>query len=73
MKATLEFNLPEEATEYEMANQAADMFSVISSLEERLRSFQKYGHEFKTADEAVEVIRSLLHAELDIRNVNIYE
>ena len=73
MKATLVFNLPEEAREYRMANQAADMMAVITSLEDRLRSLQKYGNDFKTANEAIEAVRELLHGELNIRYINIHD
>ena len=73
MKATLEFNLPEETTEYNRVNQAADMFAAILHFEEKLRKYQKYGHEFKTADEAIESLRALLHEELNIRCLNLYD
>ena len=35
MKAILEFNLPEDQKQFEMANQSADMYAVICHLEER--------------------------------------
>jgi hypothetical protein len=73
MKATLEFNLPEDEREYQIANQARDLFCVIGNLEDALRSYLKYGHEFKTADEALQAIRSRLHDELSIRYINIHD
>jgi nucleoid-associated protein YejK len=73
MKAILEFNLPEDQRQYEIANQAYDMFAAVAHFEDRLRSYQKYGHEFKTAQEAVEAIRALLHEELNIRRINIHD
>jgi hypothetical protein len=73
MKATLEFNLPEDQKQFEIANQSADMFAAICHFEDRLRSYQKYGHEFKTAQEAIEAIRALLHEEINIRRINIHD
>ncbi len=49
MKAILEFNLPEDQRKFEIANQAADMVAAIGHFEDRLRSYIKYGHEFKSA------------------------
>ena len=71
MKAILEFNLPEEEREYQMANQARDMLCVIGNLEDTLRSYLKYGHTFKTPEEALQSIRTRLHEELSIRYINI--
>lgn len=73
MKAILEFNLPEDKRDYEMANQASDMVAAIGHFEDRLRSYQKYGHDFKTADEAIQAIRTLLYEEINIRRINIHD
>jgi hypothetical protein len=56
-----------------MANQAIDMFSAICHFEDRLRSYHKFGHDFKTADEAIEAIRTLLYEEINIRRINIHD
>jgi hypothetical protein len=73
MKAILEFNLPDDEREYQMANQARDMFCVIGNLEDALRSYLKYGHDFKTPEEALEAIRTRLHEEVSIRYINIHD
>jgi len=73
MKATLEFNLPEEDREYRMANQSADMFAAISHFDEKLRSYRKYGNNFKDVGEALETIHRLLHDELNIRYINLHD
>ena len=73
MKAILEFNLPEDQRAFEMANQAPDMVSAIGHFEDTLRSYIKYGHNFKTANEALEAIRTLLHEEINIRRINIHD
>jgi hypothetical protein len=73
MKATLEFNLPEDQREFEIANQSKDMLCIIGNLEDALRSYLKYGHEFKTPEEALQAIRTRLHEEINIRRVNIHD
>jgi hypothetical protein len=73
MKATLEFNLPEDQREFEIANQSKDMLCIIGNLEDALRSYLKYGHEFKTPEEALEAIRARLYEEVNIRRVNIHD
>ena len=73
MKAILEFNLPEDQRAFEMANQAPDMVAAIGHFEDKLRSYIKYGHEFKSADEALEAIRALLYDEINIRGINIHD
>lgn len=42
MKAVLEFNLPEESTEFEMASNSIKVYCVLSSFDEFLRSKLKY-------------------------------
>ena len=73
MKAILEFNLPEDQREFEIANQSKDMLCIIGNLEDALRSYLKYGHEFKTPEEALEAIRARLYEEVNIRRVNIHD
>jgi len=73
MKAILEFNLPEDQREFEIANQSKDMLCIIDNLEDTLRSYLKYGHQFKTPEEALQAIRTRLHEEINIRRVNIHD
>lgn len=42
MKATLEFNLPEEQEEFDLVNQARSLYLVIFELEDYLRDLTKY-------------------------------
>jgi hypothetical protein len=42
MKAILEFNLPEENTEYELVNNASKMYSVLWEMDQWLRTQYKY-------------------------------
>ena len=42
MKAILEFNLPEDHTEFEFANNGAKMYSVLWEMDQWLRTQYKY-------------------------------
>lgn len=64
MKATLEFDLPEDQDEYRVAVNAMDTHNVVVTLQSELRSWQKYGHQCKTADEVIDHIRKFLMEEL---------
>jgi hypothetical protein len=57
MKAILEFDLPDEQLEFETATNAGKMKSLIWDFGEQLRSWDNYGHNFKTADDAIDGIR----------------
>jgi hypothetical protein len=59
MKATLEFDLPEERVEHLWAVHAGEMASVISEVTERLRCWQKHGNDFQTIDEALGSVRAM--------------
>jgi hypothetical protein len=56
-KATITFDLPEEEREYTIANQAQDVLAFISEFNMQLRAYQKYGHNFTDADDALSKIR----------------
>lgn len=60
MKATLEFNLPEEADDHLMAVRAHCFVSVIFDLDNHIRNWLKHGHKFDSADDALEKVRDLL-------------
>ena len=42
MKAILKFNLPEEQSEFDLANNASKYYSVLWDLDQYLRNFVKY-------------------------------
>lgn len=71
MKAIIEFDLPEERTDFEKASKANEYHLALWDLNEQLRSYEKYGHNFKTADEMLKAIRSHLFAALDHYFINI--
>ena len=75
MKAILEFNLPEDQTEYQMVNDASKMFSVIWDMKQWLRSQIKYAPDsmsddtYKAFEECREKLNELLaynRVDLDI-------
>ena len=57
MKATLEFNLPEEQQEHADAIQGREWRAACQDTRMQIRNWLKYGHSFKTADEALEEVR----------------
>ncbi len=73
MKAILEFNLPEDQKEFEIANKSADMYAVICHLEEILRSYRKHGNDFENVNEALYAIHTVLYDELNARRINIHD
>jgi hypothetical protein len=50
MKAILEFNLPEENTEYELVNNASKMYSVLWDMDQWLRSNTKHAPDSMSED-----------------------
>ncbi len=75
MKAILEFNLPEDQTEYQMVNDASKMFSVIWDMKQWLRRQTKYAPDsmsddtYKAFEECREKLNELLaynRVDLDI-------
>jgi hypothetical protein len=60
-KGILEFNLPEEHTEHEMACRAADMYRVLCDLDNELRNHLKHNSHPEWNGETVEDIRRILN------------
>jgi hypothetical protein len=60
-EANLQFKLPEEQEEFYAAMNGGEAFSALSGIQERLRIWRKHGHEFKTADEALDGMWQELH------------
>jgi hypothetical protein len=67
MKAKLEFNLPEDQTEYQMVNDASKMFNVIWDMKQWLRSQTKYAPDsmsddtYKAFEECKEKLNELMN------------
>ena len=71
MKATLEFNLPEEQAEHYCAIKGSDMLNVLWELKAELRSMLKYGELPEQQYEIVEKIQDFLLSSLNDNEVNL--
>ena len=71
MKATLEFNLPEEQAEHYCAIKGADMLNVLWELKAELRAMLKYGDLPDKQYEIVEKIQGYLLESLSDNDVNL--
>ena len=73
MKAILEFNLPEDQTEYQMVNDASKMFSVIWDMKQWLRSQTKHAPDSMSDDtyKAFEECRDKLNELLIDNNLDL--
>ena len=71
MKSILSFNLPEEENEFRLAQEGAKWKEVVREVDTFLRNKLKYGHDFKSADEALETLRKILHEEMDILHISL--
>jgi hypothetical protein len=73
MKAIVEFNLPEDQTEYQMFNDASKMFSVLWEMKQWLRGQVKYAPDgmSQEAYDAFEQCRDKLNELLMDDNLNL--
>jgi len=70
MKATLEFNLPEETEEFKMASCALNLVCVINEIEDYLR--EQIKHNDKITEEqliVIEQVRDKLQDEIDYQGI----
>lgn len=65
MKVIMEFDFDKEDSsdreEYETYKQAPEMSSALWEMSQYLRGLDKYGHSFKSTEEAIEQIRQQFH------------
>jgi len=71
MLAKFEFNLPEDQHEYEVMSQAQKTQSFLQDFSQQLRSWYKYHHDLKDADDALNKIRDEFYRLLNKHEVNI--
>jgi len=71
MRATLTFNLPDDQRDYEIATQAPKVQSFLHDFSTQLRSWYKYHHDFKDADDALDKIREEFYKLLNQHNIDI--
>jgi hypothetical protein len=69
-KVTITFDLPEEQSEFDCAINAGNFKNAIWNFEQQLRSWYKYHHHFKTADDAIQGIRNYFYQCLNEHNVS---
>lgn len=67
MKATLEFNIPEEQAEHYCAIKGADMLNVLFQLRIKLRGMLKYD---ELTNEQYEIVENIQEYLIDILNEN---
>jgi hypothetical protein len=71
MKATIEFNLPEDQAEHYCAIKGVDMLNVLWELKAELRSILKYGEITSEQYEIVDKIQNFLLSSLNDNDVNL--
>jgi len=73
MKAILEFNLPDDDQEYDLANNAMRFWSVLWELDNILRANTKYAPDDMSEDDydAYQKIRETLHELMRDNNVSL--
>ena len=71
MQATLSFSLPEESTEHLDALEGGDWKTVVYEFNEQLRAYQKHGHSFKTSDDLLEELRTILRSLIEDRRLSL--
>ena len=70
MKAKLEFNLPEDKDEFNVASKAMDWALIAWDIEQQCRDWIKYeNHEFKTREEALQGVRDMVQDVMDENGV----
>ena len=70
MKAKLEFNLPEDKDEFNVASKAMDWALIAWDIEQQCRDWIKYeNHEFKTIEEALQGVRDMIQDVMDENGV----
>lgn len=60
MKATIEFQLPEETTEHRAALNGMGYRAALCEIYEQIRQRLKHGHQLHSADDALEWCRGLV-------------
>lgn len=73
MKATLEFNLPDDQDQYDLVNKAWNFWNVLYELDQELRAKTKYAPDDLPQEkyDAYEEIREKLHELMSENNINL--
>ena len=72
MKAILEFNLPDDKQDFDLATRASDFWYVLYQLDQDLRSKTKYASDDLPQDkyDAYEEVRDKLHELMSENNIS---
>lgn len=71
MKAILEFNLPDDESDFQIAGHAMDWALTVWELDQLLRNYLKYGHNFESTQVALETVRNQLFDFLEQRHITL--
>lgn len=71
MNASMHFKLPEERREYLAAVHGMDFALALKAVDQNMRAFMKYEHNYKTPDEVMQAVLDIIRDELDKRNVSL--
>tara|TARA_R110002096_G_scaffold312525_1_gene506875 strand:- start:515 stop:742 length:228 start_codon:yes stop_codon:yes gene_type:complete len=73
MKATLEFNLPDDEREFKIATQSNEMYSVLWNMDQWLRTQTKYAPDSMSEEKykAFDECREQLHEFLNEHYINL--
>ena len=71
MKATLEFNMPEDQVEFDFAVHGGKMYSALWEISQELRAIWKYEELSDEEFKMVEKIRDKLHEILDEHQIKL--
>ena len=73
MKAILEFNLPDDQQDFELASNAMKFWSVLYDLDQDLRSKTKYASDNLPQDkyDAYQEVRDILHELMSNNNISL--
>ncbi len=71
MKAALTFDLPENRGEFKVAAASMDWALTVWDMAEKLRAWLDHGHDFKTADDALQGARDFLYNIMSERGVSL--
>ena len=68
----MKFTLPQDREWFEASYHGLDWRSVVEEVDEQLRSWLKYGHNFDTVDDALEELRSYLHGLMSDFGIDLF-
>ena len=71
MKATLEFNLPDDQNEFDMAVQSGNMYAALWDISQELRTLWKYEELKQEEGDMVERIRNKFYEILDENQIKL--